>query len=399
MSAAPNLSSPGKFDALARQEPDALLSIIKRHALDPRPGKLDLGIGVYRDESGATPIFAAVKEAERRILAGQTTKAYLGAEGDIGFTTLLAQIALGEDLAGSNRIVGVQTPGGSGALRLGAELLARAGRSSTVWLGTPTWPNHAPMFREAGLAVREYSYFDTLTGSVDFGSLMTTLARASAGDTILLQGCCHNPSGADLSADQWKQVTGIIAERGLFPFIDIAYQGLAQSLDCDAQPMRRLLDSVPDALVAYSCDKNFGLYRERVGALWARAQSADSATVVRENLLGLARSLWSMPPDHGAACVRVILEDVALSALWRAELAGMVDRLVEVRTALGGIDPRLAPIADQFGLFALLPIKSSDVEAMRHDHAIYMAGSGRINVAGLNRATLPRFMAALVERL
>ncbi len=383
------------FGRLQPQEPDALLSIIAQHSADPRADKLDLGIGVYRDGTGATPVFAAVKAAEQLLVENQATKAYLGAEGDQAFTARLAHVALGAPLAHSTCLIGVQTPGGSGALRLAAELLARTGVCRRIWLGIPSWPNHAPILREAGLTLASFSSFDAIHRTIDVSSMIDALDGAAAGDAVLVQACCQNPTGADLSDDDWQALTSVIVRRGLVPLIDMAYQGLAQDLETDAAPMRKLLSAVPEAILAYSCNKNFGLYRERVGALWVKAQSTEQASTVRENLNNLTRSLWSMPPDHGAACVRIILEDANLTTMWRDELNAMTTRIAALRRALAIAHPLLAPIGRQYGLFAMLPVTPLSIEAMRTDNGIYMAASGRINICGLNGRTLDRFIDCL----
>lgn len=387
------------FDGLQPQAPDALLALIGQFRDDTRSGKIDLGVGVYRDTAGATPVMRAIKAAEARLVADQPSKSYLGSEGDQRYTDLLAGIAFGDALAAERRLTGVQTPGGTGALRLGAELLALAGTAPTVWIGTPTWPNHAPIFRAAGLTVQTHPYFDAARSEIDFDAFLQALGDARPGDVVLLHGCCHNPTGTAFNADQWQALTALLVTRGLLPFVDIAYQGLGHGLDEDAAGMRALLAAVPEALVAYSCDKNFGLYRERVGALWALADSADGAARTRDNLLVLARGMWSMPPDHGAAAVRLVLEDPALRADWQAELTQMRTRINTLRQALGQAHPALAPIARQQGMFALLPIDRAAVTRLRQDHAIYMADSGRINIAGLREDTVAPFVAALAPLL
>lgn len=387
------------FDKLDRHPPDALLALIALHRDDPRPDKIDVGVGVYRDDFGATPVLRAVKAAERRLVEEQPTKAYLGPEGDARFVGLLEPILFGPSLAGSPRLTGVQTPGGTGALRLGAELLARAGPEARVWMGSPTWPNHAPIFSEAGLRVTDHVYFDPATSDLDFDGMMRALGQAAAGDIVLLHGCCHNPTGTGLSLDQWRALSDLLVARGLVPFVDLAYQGLGDGLDEDAAGLRLLLDTVGEALIAYSCDKNFGLYRERVGALWAMGATAASVPAIRDNLLVLARGLWSMPPDHGAAIVRVILEDPALAADWRRELDDMRHRINALRHALAAGHPRLAPIGRQRGMFAMLPIGTQAVATLKERCGIYMAGAGRINVAGLRDETIAPFVKALTPFL
>ncbi len=383
------------FQALQPQPPDGLLALIGLFRDDPRNSKIDLGVGTYRNAAGVTPVMEAVKAAERILLDGQQTKGYLGPEGDRRFVELLTPVVFGAADAHTGRLVGVQTPGGSGALRLGGELVAAARPGARVWLGTPTWPNHRPVLEAAGLTVAEYRYFDPANQSLRFDDMLAALSAAEPGDVVLLHGCCHNPAGAEPGPAQWDAVARLVAERGLMPFIDLAYQGLGGGLEADAYGTRRVLAAVDEALVAYSCDKNFGLYRERTGALFALARDADAAAVVFGNLLTLARVNWSMPPDHGAAAVRIVLDSPELSRLWRTELDGMAERINAVRGALAAADPRLAFLSRQRGMFSLLPITPEAVAALRRDHGIYMAGSGRINLAGLQVSEAGTFVDAL----
>lgn len=401
MSEAMSLARPGGtgLASLRSQPADALLALIGMHRRDPRPDKIDLGVGVYRDEAGHTPVMRAVKLAEEWLARDQESKSYLGAEGDVRFARLLADIVFGDGHPESERRIGLQTPGGTGALRLGAELIARAAPQARVWIGAPSWPNHAPIFREAGLEVASHRYFDAARGDVDFAGMMAAIEGMAAGDVLLLHGCCHNPTGAGFSAEEWDALAGWIAARGVLPFVDLAYQGLGDGLEADAAGLRTMLRAVPEALVAYSCDKNFGLYRDRVGALWVQAANASDAARAGENMLVLARSLWSMPPDHGAAVVRLILEDAALSALWRAELDGMRLRINGLRADLAASHPRLAPIGGQRGMFAMLPLDRAAIVGLREAHGIYMAESGRINIAGLREEMIPRLTAALRPHL
>jgi len=395
----PAPSAENMFATLSPQPADALLGLIALYREDQRAEKIDLGVGVFRDDAGHTPVMRAVKAAEALLLREQDTKAYLGAEGDQLYTDLLAQIVFGEEQAQSDRLTGVQTPGGTGALRLGAELIARARPDATVWIGTPTWPNHAPIFREAGLAVRDHHFYDVASATILFDAMIADLEAAQPGDVLLLHSCCHNPTGATLTPAQWQAITGLCAEKGLIPFIDLAYQGLGDGLDEDAAATRALIAALPAAIIAYSCDKNFGLYRERVGALWVQSPTADTSALVRGNMLSLARSLWSMPPDHGAAIVRVILQNADLRADWIAELGEMRTRINALRQALGKAHPRLAPIATQRGMFAMLPVSGEAVAAMRAEGGLYMAGNGRINIAGLTPETIPHFIACLAPHL
>jgi len=384
--------SAGLFGDLRPQEADPLLALIGLYRADDRPEKIDLGVGVYRDAEGATPVMRAVKAAEARLLATQVTKGYLGPEGDVGFLERLQPIIFGVRTHRAH--FGVQTPGGTGALRLGAELLAAARRGARIFVGTPTWLNHPPILDVAGLQTIPYRYFDPATQSVCFDAMMRALASGAPGDGVLLQAACHNPTGADLTLDQWTAIADLVASRRLTPLIDLAYQGLGRSLEADAAGARRVLEAAPDALLAYSCDKNFGLYRERVGALFAVSDDPARLALAASNIKSLARANWSMPPDHGAAVVRTILEDADLTHSWRTELDEMRQRLAGLRRALCAADPVLQPLGGQYGLFAQLPLSPGQVADLRDRHGIYMSGSGRINLAGLTSATVRTFAQA-----
>lgn len=386
-----------RFATLTRQPDDPLLKIIGQHAADPRPDKIDLGVGVFRDEEGRTPVMTAVKAAEARLLETQASKSYLGPEGDTGFVQALGRIVIG-DAVPSDRYVGLQTPGGTGALRLTAELLARAG-VARIWIGSPSWANHAPIYRQAGVEPAMIPCYDLTSQTFDLEGFLAGLNGAAEGDAVLLHGCCHNPIGIDPDAAGWAAIAERVVAEKLIPVVDLAYQGLGDGFDSDAAGARAILAAVPEALLAYSCDKNFGLYRERTGALFAITPDADAGAVVLSNLLALARANWSMPPDHGAAIVRVILEDEALTAQWRDELETMRQRLESLRAMLaeggriGTVD--LGAVAHGKGMFATLPLSPAQVEWLRDRHAVYMAGSGRINIAGFNVAAVGRFHAAL----
>ncbi len=381
------------FSQLRLQPADALLPLIKAFRDDPRPGKLDLGVGVYRDHTGATPVFAAVKAAERLLVEEQVTKAYLGPEGDLGFLELLSSAIFGIGAAGAD-ITGVQTPGGTGALRLAAELANAARPGGRIWLGLPSWPIHRQIFEAAGLHVAGYRYFDALTQSITFDEMLSALRGAGRGDLVLLHGCSHNPTGADLVPAQVAALVEVMSSRQLVPLIDLAYQGLGRGWEADAHTLHTVFDAVDEAIVAYSCDKNFGLYRERTGAFFVR--SRQHGELVRSNVLSIARCLWSMPPDHGAAVVRIILQSPELRLSWEAELRTMRLRLESLRGSLANTAPGLERLHEQSGLFALLPLSTAQVEAMRRDSAVYMASSGRINLAGLTLDALPVFARALM---
>lgn len=390
-------TSPDLSASLEPQAPDPLLSLIPLYNADPRPTKIDLGVGVYRDEFGATPVFQAVKAAEAVLLRDQATKAYLGPEGDLEFLVRIAGVVFG-DTAQPSDLISVQTPGGTGALRLAAELVAAGTARARIWMGTPSWAIHAGIFGQAGLEVRTVPYFATDRQEVTFDRFLEGLQSISPGDIVLIQGSCHNPTGADLALDEWAALADLICRRGAIPLVDLAYQGLGGGLDEDAAGLRLLMGRCETIIVAQSCDKNFGLYRERTGALFVRSPAA-TRELVRSNLLQLARCLWSMPADHGAAVVRLVFESDYLGSQWRAELETMRQRLVEIREALAAALPRLEPLRSQKGLFALLPLSAEAVETLRREHAVYMVGSGRINVAGLNPQNLAHFVRALADVL
>ena len=390
---------PRLFDRLEEQKSDSLLQLIALCEADPRPDKIDVGVGVYRDAAGGTPILRAVKAAERLLWEAQETKAYLGSQGDARFTELIRPIVFGEAGAADERIVGLQTPGGCGALRLGADLVTKANPKARIHVGQPTWPNHGPLIECSGIEMVPHPYYDPSSRRILFAEMMDALDEARAGDLVLLHGCCHNPTGADLSAGQWAEVAEIVARRGLIPFIDLAYQGLGHGLEADAAGARLVVGKAEQALVAQSCDKNFGVYRERVGNLFVKAPSAKSARLVYGNLLQLSRTMWSMPPDHGAAIVHIVLEDPALRAGWNEELKEMCKRIRSLRARLAAYDERLAFIDGQNGMFSMLPLTKAQVLELREEKGIYLADSGRFNVVGLSDDNVDGFAAAVVEKM
>jgi aspartate/tyrosine/aromatic aminotransferase len=377
---------------------DSLIGLIALVNADPRPDKIDVGVGVFRDGVGNTPILKVMKEAEQRLLDTQVTKAYLGSAGDKRFAELLRPILLGEH-ADDKRIAGLQTPGGCGALRLAFELIATVNANARVFVGTPTWPNHPPIIRSVRLEEVEYPYYERGQGAIRFEDMIAALDSAEAGDVALLHGCCHNPTGADLSEDQWREVVQVIVDRELIPLIDIAYQGFGRGLDEDAFGVRLMLDACDEVIIAQSCDKNFSVYRDRVGSLWVKTGSIDSTRTAMAHVNQRAREMWSMPPDHGAACVHIILEDPELRARWLVELQGMRDRINSVRQRIASADPRLAFIGRQYGMFSMLPLSPEQVLKLRKDDAIYMADSGRFNVVGMGNDQIDRFIAAVAGAL
>ena len=388
------------LDQLEAQAPDALLALIKMYAQDPRDDKIDLGVGVYRTNDGATPVFRSIKAAEQRLVDTQDSKSYLGPEGDLGFVDALKPYVFGADPTMGGRVEGMQTPGGTGAVRLAAAL-AKAAGVTRIHLGVPSWPNHAQILQDVGLEAVTFRHAKA-DGAADIDALLQTIADARDTDAVLLHGCCHNPSGVDYTEAQWARIADAFAGKGILPILDVAYHGLGQGLEEDVAGVRKVLAKVPEALVAYSCDKNFGLYRDRVGAFYMIAKQAADLPAIVSNANALARANWSMPPDHGGAAVRTVLTDEELTQQWLDELDEMRARMRRVRERLAAADNEvpglnLAALGEQNGLFAMLPLTKEQIVRMREDHGVYMAGSGRINVAGLHAGNTDKFIAALAD--
>ena len=380
------------LETLSKAEPDKILSLIALYRDDPRHGKVDLGVGVYKDAAGATPIMRAVREAEKRLYASQTTKSYLGMAGDLAFNRAVSQLALG-DAAPAERVSAVQTPGGSGALRVLGELLHAANPAAAVWLPDPSWSNHEQLLGRAGLRLARYPYVDA-SGALQFEAMREALRQAPRGDVVLLHGCCHNPTGVDLSATQWRATGELLRERELLPLVDLAYQGFGDGLAEDAAGLRGLLTQVPELVVAASCSKNFSVYRDRVGAAIVVARNAAQSETAYSQLMAVARTLYSMPPDHGAAAVSMALSDPELRADWEAELTAMRERMQSLRRGLAEAlrkatnSARFDFLAEGKGMFSLLGVSLEQVERLRHESAVYMVDDSRINVAGLREEGL-----------
>lgn len=388
------------LENLTPQAPDALLALIKLYAQDERADKIDLGVGVYRTNDGATPVFRSIKAAEQKLIDEQDSKSYLGPEGDMGFVEALMPYVFGEDANMGGRIDGMQTPGGTGAVRLAVALAQKAG-VKRIHMGTPSWPNHAQILSDVGVEAVTFNHASA-DGAADLDAVLGAIRNAEVHDAVLLHGCCHNPTGVDYTAEQWGEIATAFAETGVLPIIDVAYHGLGQGLDEDVAGLRTVLAAVPEALVAYSCDKNFGLYRDRVGAFFMVAREAGQLETIVSNAYALARANWSMPPDHGGAAVRNVLQDEGFTAMWTDELGDMRERMRRVRERLAAADNEapglgLAALGEQNGLFAMLPLSKEQIASLRSDHAIYMAGSGRINVAGLHAGNTDKFIAALAD--
>ncbi|WP_210529212.1 aromatic amino acid transaminase [Rubellimicrobium arenae] len=388
------------LDQLKDQPADKILSLMAAFRADPRPAKIDLGVGVYKDAEGRTPVMRAVREAEKRIWEGETTKTYTALAGDPAFADALVPLVLGDSVPRAN-VAAVATPGGTGAVRQGFELIRLMAPLATIWVPDPTWPNHLSILKHLGMPVRTYRYFDAATLGVDVDGMLADLAGVQPGDAVLLHGCCHNPTGADPDAETWGKVAALLRDRGAFPFIDLAYLGFGDSLEADAAATR-MIAAAGECLIAASCSKNFGIYRERTGLLMAVAGDEAVAKVAQGNLAHLNRQNFSFPPDHGARVVSTILGDEGLRADWAAELEEIRAGMLSLREMLAAELRRLTN-SDRFdfltrhkGMFSRLGATPEQVEAMRRDHGIYMVGDSRINVAGLNARTVPVLAQAMV---
>ncbi|MGB3408059.1 MAG: amino acid aminotransferase [Jannaschia sp.] len=389
------------LQALTPQAPDKILALMAAYREDPRDGKIDLGVGVYKDASGLTPVMQAVKAAERKLVEVQDTKVYTGLAGDPAFSEALSSLVLG-GARPAGRLAAVATPGGTGAIRQGLELIRMAAPDATVWMSDPTWPNHPAIIRYLGMKSATYRYFNATTGGVDFDGMMVDLAGVAPGDAVILHGCCHNPTGANLTLDQWRAVADLLTGKGAVPFIDIAYQGFGDGLEADAAGTRLMVEAMPETIIAASCSKNFGIYRERTGLLMAVTPSTERLAVTQGAMAALNRLNFSFPPDHGARVVTMILSDDALRADWEAELEQVRTGMLGLREALAtalrdrvGSD-RFGFLAAHRGMFSLLGATPDQVEALRRDHGVYMVGDSRMNIAGLNHDTIPKLADAIV---
>jgi len=392
------------FETLTLPAPDKILALIALLRDDPRPNKVDLGVGVYKDREGRTSIMQSVRDAEQVLFAEQATKTYLGLAGDTVFNAAMIDLVMGAS-APASRVRAIQAPGGSGALRILFELLRRARPTTKVWVSDPTWPNHIPMIEASGLKSASYPYFDAATGTVRFDAMMAALEQAQADDVVLLHGCCHNPTGANLTLDQWREVGKLIVDKNLFPFVDIAYQGFGEGLEADAAGVRALASVVPSMAVAASCSKNFSVYRDRVGCSILLAPTAAEADVAYSQLCSVARVNYSMPPDHGAAAVRIVLTDPARRAAWTGEVEAIRQRMIVLREGLAAAlrtrsgSNRFDFVAQHRGMFSRLGLSVEQVHRLRAEHAIYMVDDSRINIAGLPDDRLDDVARAIVAVL
>ena len=393
------------LEAIPPREEDKILRLMKLFAEDPRVGKIDLGVGVYHDAEGRTPVFGAVKTAEKRLVAEQESKGYVGLAGDPAFHRAIAGLVLGE-LAETLPYAACATPGGTGAVRQGFELMRLAGDPERrIWLPDPSWINHGSILDTLGIPRADYRYYDAETGSVDAEGMLADLAGAARGDVVLIHGCCHNPTGADLRPQDWAALTRLCAERGLTPFIDLAYQGFGDGVEADVSGLRDMVAALPESLITVSASKNFGLYRERVGCVLAPCQNAKARDLTHAALAWLNRQNYAFPPDHGARVVTTILTDPALRAEWQEELDGMRARIKANRTALAAELRRLTG-SDRFGflqshkgMFTVLGLTREQVTTLREEHGLYMVEDSRINLAGLTDATVPLAAEAIAAVL
>ncbi|MDA7768775.1 MAG: aspartate/tyrosine/aromatic aminotransferase [SAR92 clade bacterium] len=395
------------FENLKPVAIDPILGLMVAFKADNRAEKIDLGVGVYQDDRGRTPVMASVKEAESRLMELETTKTYQGMAGDPDYNQRMMELLLGKDhsILSTGRVKSIQAPGGSGALRVGAEVIRRARPESKLWVGIPTWPNHIPLLGSAGFDIKQYPYYDMDARQVDTEKMMETLRQVPVGDLVLLHGCCHNPTGADLTNEQWDFIADLALERGFIPFIDTAYQGLGNGLDQDAYGMRMMAERLPEVIIASSCSKNFGLYRERTGSITFIAETSEQADIVVSQAMSTARSIYSMPPAHGALLVSMVLGDPQLRSQWEAELEEVRLRIKSMRNLLcdslennaAGMD--FSHIKRQNGMFSFLGITTPQLERLRTEFGIYIVSSTRINLAGVNSNNIEHLTQSLLTVL
>ena len=390
------------FETLKAQPADKILALMQMFKEDPRADKIDLGVGVYKDATGLTPVMHAIKDAEKLLWEQETTKTYVALAGDPAFSDAMIKLVL-SDAVSRSHVAAVATPGGTGAVRQAFELVKMANPDVRVFVSDPTWPNHLSILKHLDIPVVSYRYFDAETRGVDFDGMMTDLAGAKAGDVILLHGCCHNPTGANLNITQWGEVIALLQSSGATPMIDIAYQGFGDGLDEDAEATRLVASSVPETIIAASCSKNFGIYRERTGLLMLVSQDAGAHTMNQGTLAYLNRQNFSFPPDHGARLVTMVLNDPKLHADWvkeledvRLSMLGLRQSLADELQRLSGSD-RFGFLAQHRGMFSRLGTSPDKVELLRERHGIYMVGDSRLNIAGLNAKTIPILAAAIID--
>lgn len=394
------------FSRLQALPTDPILGLMAAFNQDPNPDKIDLGVGVYKDEAGNTPVLKCVKKAEQFRLANEQSKSYVGMAGDVGYNDHIRSLMFGEhEVLAQNRVRTTQAPGGTGALRVAAEFVGRCSADAVIWVSAPTWANHMAIFKGAGVTVKEYAYYDYDNRGLQFDLMLADLAKAKAGDVVLLHACCHNPSGMDLNQDQWHQIADLLKEKGLTPMIDIAYQGFGSGLDEDAAGVRIMADKLDEMVICSSCSKNFGLYRERIGAVSVMGKTAAAADIANSVVQNVARAIYSMPPAHGAAIVDTILSSSELRTMWEQELAQMRSRINDYRKLMvqslttAGVAQDFGFIERQHGMFSFFGLSPDYIERLKNDYAIYMVGSSRMNVAGLNKSNIDYFARSVARVL
>jgi aspartate aminotransferase len=395
------------FEVLPQLPADPILGLSAAFKADPNPNKIDLGVGVYKDEAGRTPILDSVAKAQQILLGKEDSKTYITPQGVQGFIDGLSELLLGKGNAAllSNRVAAVQAPGGCGALRILAELLKRCDSDLTVWVSDPTWANHIPLIGNAGLKIKTYPYFDKSKASIKFDEMMACLADVKSGDVVLLHGCCHNPTGADLNRAQWDEVLGLAQKTGFVPFIDVAYLGFGDSLEDDAYGTRLMVNNLPEVIIAASCSKNFGLYRERVGLAVMVTKDTQTRNAIQSQIQSIARGIYSMPPSYGGALVDIILHDPSLFSEWQAEVEMMRSRMQDLRGLLVnklaeyGAKQDFSFVNQQKGMFSYLCISPEQVKAMREKHSVYFVDSSRVNIAGISLNNVDSLAKSLVSVL
>lgn len=395
------------FEQVPMAPPDAILGLTEAFKSDPNPQKINLGVGVYKDENGQTPVLASVKAAEQKLLAGEKTKSYLPIEGSAEYAAAVQELLFGQghEVVASGRAATAHTPGGTGALRVAGDYIHRLHPKASIWLSEPTWPNHPQIFAAAGVPVKTYPYFDPAKNGLAFDAMLQGLRQVQQGDVVLLHGCCHNPTGADPTPEQWQQIADVLAERGALPLLDFAYQGFATGLEDDALAVRTLAQPGRELLICSSFSKNFGLYNERVGALTAVAADQKQAQAVLSQIKATIRANYSNPPTHGGSIVSTILADTELRRQWVQEVAQMRDRINGMRTLFvqklkeNGATRDFSFIERQSGMFSFSGLSKDQVQKLRDEHAIYIVGSGRISVAGMTTSNMDRLCEAIVKVL
>jgi aspartate aminotransferase len=395
------------FEVLPQLPADPILGLSAAFKADPNPLKIDLGVGVYKDEEGRTPILSSIAKAQKILLDTETSKTYITPQGVQGYIDGMIELLLGKasPVVLANRVAAVQAPGGCGSLRILSELIKRCNTNTTVWVSDPTWANHIPLIGNAGLKIETYPYFDKSQASIRFDAMVECLEKVKAGDVVLLHGCCHNPTGADLTKEQWQIVLELAQKTGFIPFIDVAYLGFGDSLEDDAFGTRLLVNNLPEVIIAASCSKNFGLYRERVGLALMVTQNSVTRNAIQTQIQSIARAIYSMPPSYGGALVDIVLSNADLRAEWISEVEMMRSRMQDLRALLVnklkeyGADRDFDFVNHQKGMFSYLCISPEQVMAMRDKHSVYFVESSRVNIAGISLKNVDSLAKSLVSVL